>query len=127
MSELLANIVYFIYVRRSTDVEDKQVLSVEAQIVELRKFAAVAEKHDVILLHENEKDIYGDTGARCRVIFEALASPHFRAAFDTFAPPGRILEVDCPGLTTPNLKALPWTRMPRPVYPLDEDTVWSAG
>ena len=28
------------------------------------------------------EDIYGDTGARCRVIFEALASPHFRAAFD---------------------------------------------
>ena len=49
-------------------------------IEKLRKFAAVAEKHDV--LHENEKDIYGDTGARCRVIFEALASPHFRAAFD---------------------------------------------
>ena len=40
MSELLARIVYFIYVRKSTDVEDKQVLSVEAQIVELRKFAA---------------------------------------------------------------------------------------
>jgi site-specific DNA recombinase len=40
MGELLANIVYFIYVRKSTDVEDKQVLSVEAQIVELRKFAA---------------------------------------------------------------------------------------
>lgn len=31
---------YIIYVRKSTDVEDKQVLSVEAQIVELRKFAA---------------------------------------------------------------------------------------
>ena len=29
-------------------------------IEKLRKFAAVAEKHDVILLHENEKDIYGD-------------------------------------------------------------------
>ena len=40
MQELLANIVYFIYVRKSTDVEDKQVLSVEAQIVELRKYAA---------------------------------------------------------------------------------------
>ena len=39
MSELLATMVYFIYVRKSTDVEDKQVLSVEAQIVELRKFA----------------------------------------------------------------------------------------
>ena len=50
---------------------------------------------------------------------------HFRAAFDGFAPPGRILEVDCPGLTTPNLKTLPWTRLPRPVYPIDEATHWS--
>lgn len=48
----------------------------------LSEFAAVAEKYDVILLHENEKDIYGDTGARCKVIMDALASPHFRAAYD---------------------------------------------
>lgn len=42
MKELLLNVqlVYYIYVRKSTDVEDKQVLSVEAQIVELRKYAA---------------------------------------------------------------------------------------
>ena len=42
VKELLLNIelVYYIYVRKSTDVEDKQVLSVEAQIVELRKYAA---------------------------------------------------------------------------------------
>lgn len=51
-------------------------------IEKLRRFAAIAEKYDVILLHENEKDIYGDTGARCKVLFDALASPHFRAAFD---------------------------------------------
>jgi site-specific DNA recombinase len=31
---------YFIYVRKSTDVEDKQVLSVEAQLVELKEYAA---------------------------------------------------------------------------------------
>ena len=31
---------YFLYARKSTDVEDRQVLSIEAQIVELRKFAA---------------------------------------------------------------------------------------
>ena len=30
---------YFIYARKSTDVEDKQVLSIEAQIAELRKYA----------------------------------------------------------------------------------------
>ena len=42
MKELLQTmqLVYYIYVRKSTDVEDKQVLSVEAQIVELRKYAA---------------------------------------------------------------------------------------
>jgi len=30
---------FFLYARKSTDVEDKQVLSVEAQLVELREFA----------------------------------------------------------------------------------------
>ncbi len=42
MQELIVNmqLVYYIYVRKSTDVEDKQILSVEAQIVELRKYAA---------------------------------------------------------------------------------------
>ena len=30
---------YFIYARKSTDVEDKQVLSIEAQVAELRKYA----------------------------------------------------------------------------------------
>lgn len=49
---------------------------------------------------------------------------HFRAAFSDFALPERILEVDCPGLTTPNLATLPWTRMPRPVYPLDTEADW---
>lgn len=38
---------YFLYARKSTDVEDKQVLSIEAQLVELRKFAADNQLHIV--------------------------------------------------------------------------------
>ncbi len=38
---------YILYARKSTDVEDKQVLSIEAQIVELRKFASDNNLHVV--------------------------------------------------------------------------------
>ena len=51
---------------------------------------------------------------------------HFRAGFDEFFPPERIVEVDCPGLTSPALHTFEWTRLPRPVYPLDEATTWVA-
>jgi len=50
---------------------------------------------------------------------------HFRAGFDEFFTPERILEVDCPGLTSPSLSSFEWTRLPRPVYPLDPDTQWA--
>ena len=51
---------------------------------------------------------------------------HFRAGFDEYFPPGRIFEVDCPGLTSPALHTFQWTRLPRPVYPLDDSTTWTA-
>jgi sugar phosphate isomerase/epimerase len=54
----------------------------EAVIEKLTQFLEIASAHGVILLHENEKEIYGDTGARCKVLFEALGSEYFRAAFD---------------------------------------------
>ena len=36
----------------------------------------------VTLVHENEKDIYGDTAERCRDILTTIDSPNLRAAFD---------------------------------------------
>lgn len=48
----------------------------------LRRFAAIAETHGVILLHENEKGIYGDTGRRCLDLLETVHSPNLAAAFD---------------------------------------------
>lgn len=54
----------------------------EKVIDRLGEFLEIAKSHDVILLHENEKEIYGDTGQRCKVLFDALKDEHFQAAFD---------------------------------------------
>lgn len=51
---------------------------------------------------------------------------HFRAAFDLLFSDERIIEVDVPGLTTPILSRVPYRNVPRPIYPLDADMVWSA-
>jgi sugar phosphate isomerase/epimerase len=44
--------------------------------------ARLAEQEDVVLLHENEKDIYGDTPKRCLDLIESVGSPALRAAWD---------------------------------------------
>lgn len=43
----------------------------------------LAEKRAIILLHENEKEIYGDTAERCVDILQSINSPHLRATFDS--------------------------------------------
>jgi 3-dehydroshikimate dehydratase len=48
----------------------------------VREMVARARAAGIILLHENEKAIYGDTIARCRDLFENCADANFRAAFD---------------------------------------------
>lgn len=37
---------------------------------------------DSVLLHENEKGIYGDSAPRCKELLEAFYGPHFKAVFD---------------------------------------------
>jgi len=48
----------------------------------LRKMIDYAKGEDVILLHENEKDIYGDTIERCFELMQELYCDNFRAVFD---------------------------------------------
>lgn len=48
----------------------------------MREKTELAEKEGVVLLHENEKRIYGDTPQRCLDILRSVDSPHLRAIFD---------------------------------------------
>ena len=50
---------------------------------------------------------------------------HFRAGFDLWFAPDQVYEIDTPGVTAPVLDRFAWKGLPRPVYPLDPDTVWT--
>lgn len=54
----------------------------EAVLEKMEKFMEIGEKYGVTLLHENEKDIYGDIGSRCVEIMERFASRGMRSAYD---------------------------------------------
>ena len=43
---------------------------------------AYAKENDIVLLHENEKDIYGDIVDRCADLMENLYCDNFKAVFD---------------------------------------------
>ena len=45
-------------------------------------WATEAAARGVILVHENESNIYGDTAERCRDLVESVGSPALRVAFD---------------------------------------------
>lgn len=48
----------------------------------LRELTSRASAADIVLLHENEKDIYGDTIARCTDLFTSIDDVHFQAILD---------------------------------------------
>lgn len=50
------------------------------RLTEMTRRAAQA---NVVLLHENEKEIYGDTIARCVDVHQQVTDPHFKYALDT--------------------------------------------
>lgn len=46
------------------------------------QMVTLAEREGVVLLHENEKDIYGDVAVRCWDLFQNIQSPAFGCVFD---------------------------------------------
>ncbi len=69
-------------------------------------------------------EMFGLDIAAARSVF-VKSRGHFRAGFDEFFAPDQVIEVDAPGLTSPVLANFDFTGLPRPVYPLDEETTWA--
>jgi len=51
-------------------------------IKRLSKFTEIAEKEEIILLHENEKDIFGESAENCKYLFDNIKSESFKGIFD---------------------------------------------
>ncbi|WP_238010191.1 sugar phosphate isomerase/epimerase family protein [Dactylosporangium sp. AC04546] len=51
-------------------------------LARMRAFADVAERESMVLVHENEKDIYGDVPSRVLDVIESVGSPALRVAWD---------------------------------------------
>lgn len=55
----------------------------EAEVcARLEKFIEYAKEQDVVLLHENEKDIYGDVAYRCLNLMKKYYCDNFKCVFD---------------------------------------------
>lgn len=54
----------------------------EQVLEQVGKMAEEAARWESVLLHENEKGIYGDNAPRCLDLMRQLSSPNFRAVFD---------------------------------------------
>ena len=54
----------------------------DAVMQRIEAFVEEATSRDVVLLHENEKGIYGDTPERCLDLMERFYCPHFKCTFD---------------------------------------------
>lgn len=60
-------------------------------VARLKRFIEYAKANNVVLLHENEKDIYGDTYERCVKLFKELYCESFRCTYD----PANFVQCGC--------------------------------
>lgn len=70
--------MFSFYIPKGKNADDYR----EVVLDKLKQFVKIAEKHNVVLIHENEKDIYGDVARRCKDILDTIQSDCFKAAFD---------------------------------------------
>lgn len=55
----------------------------EGQVLErIGRFVDYAAANDAVLLHENEKEIYGEKAKECRKLMDTFYGEHFKAIFD---------------------------------------------
>ena len=68
----------------------------------------------------NDPEIYRRNGIEPtdKKILVLKSRGHFRAAYEPFSE--MVLEVDAPGLTTPNLSWFIYSNIPRPIWPFDK-------
>lgn len=70
--------IFSFYIPETANFDDYQ----SEVITKLKQFSDIAKMYDITLLHENEKEIYGDIARRCNTILTEVGSPHFKVIFD---------------------------------------------
>jgi microcystin degradation protein MlrC len=93
-------------------------------LLDLGGIQLVVISHRCQCMDPRQFEMFGLDIAQARVVV-VKSRGHFRGGFDEFFKPEQIYEVDCPGLTSPVLANFTWSKLPRPVYPLDEETTWT--
>ena len=89
----------------------------------LRELTRLARNANLVLLHENEKDIYGDTIARCIDLLQNINDPHFQAIFD----PANFIQCEQTPYPDAYQALRPWLRYIHVKDALIDGTVVAAG
>jgi 3-dehydroshikimate dehydratase len=89
----------------------------------LRELTILARSANLILLHENEKEIYGDTIARCADLLQSINDPHFQAILD----PANFIQCEQTPYPDAYQELSPWLRYIHVKDALANGTVVAAG
>lgn len=117
-----------------SDARDANVASSEKDVADpakwrdevlrrLRELTRRARNANLILLHENEKVIYGDTIVRCTDLLQSMNDPHFQAIFD----PANFIQCEQTPYPDAYQELLPWLRYIHVKDALVDGTVVAAG